>query len=414
MRKYFLFQESGGGGQEALYRISKAYSVYDSEIGYCQGQSFLIAALLLQMPEEQAFGVLVEIMFAYGLRDLYRENFEQLQLRFYQLNRLLEKNMPDLWQHFQNVGLETHMFASQWFLTLFSAKFPLFLVFRVLDVFMLQGIETIFQVSLALLMMVRKELLAQDFEGIMKYFRVNIPKKLRSEEHAKHLMKTVVSIKIRKLNKYEKEWRHKLEEERLAEDPVTRYERENKKLISDNMRLERENDMLAQQLLTRQITMRAEIDKLEDMNANLEKEVMLVRKDLGEKSDEKSMLAEEAEQLKLVLKREVDRMETELKIKDNIITDYKKITGQLSNKVERMEAGDSGSVSPVSDDNPLTTALDRIKELELELAQTKLALVETECKNQDLTHQFISHSQGQVVRTQSFILKHSIKYVSGC
>ena len=142
-----FFKESGGGGQEALYRISKAYSVYDSEIGYCQGQSFLIAALLLQMPEEQAFGVLVEIMFAYGLRDLYRENFEQLQLRFYQLNRLLEKKMPDLWQHFENVGLETHMFASQWFLTLFSAKFPLFLVFRVLDVFMLQGIETIFQVK---------------------------------------------------------------------------------------------------------------------------------------------------------------------------------------------------------------------------------------------------------------------------
>ena len=67
-----IVQESGGGGQEALYRISKAYSVYDSEIGYCQGQSFLIAALLLQMPEEQAFGVLVEIMFEYGLRDLYR------------------------------------------------------------------------------------------------------------------------------------------------------------------------------------------------------------------------------------------------------------------------------------------------------------------------------------------------------
>ena len=142
-----FFKEAGGGGQEALYRISKAYSVYDSEIGYCQGQSFLIAALLLQMPEEQAFGVLVEIMFAYGLRDLFRENFEQLQLRFYQLERLIEKNMPDLFQHFQNVGLETHMFASQWFLTLFSAKFPLFLVFRVLDVFMLQGTETIFQVS---------------------------------------------------------------------------------------------------------------------------------------------------------------------------------------------------------------------------------------------------------------------------
>ena len=44
----------------------QAYSVYDSEIGYCQGQSFLIAALLLQMPEEQTFGVLVKVMHDLG------------------------------------------------------------------------------------------------------------------------------------------------------------------------------------------------------------------------------------------------------------------------------------------------------------------------------------------------------------
>ena len=89
-----FFKESGGVGQESLYRIAKAYSVYDSEIGYCQGQSFLIAALLLQMPEEQAFGVLVKIMHNHGLRDMFRENFEQLQLRLYQLDRLIEATMP--------------------------------------------------------------------------------------------------------------------------------------------------------------------------------------------------------------------------------------------------------------------------------------------------------------------------------
>ena len=42
----------------------------------------------------------------------------------------------------------------------------------------------------------------------MKYFRVNIPKRMRSEEHAKSLMKTACSIKIKKLNKYQKEWSH--------------------------------------------------------------------------------------------------------------------------------------------------------------------------------------------------------------
>ena len=217
-------------------------------------------------------------------------------------------------------------------------------------------------------------------------------------------MKTVCAIKIKKLTKYEKEWRLKKEEERLAEDPVTRYERENKKLISDNMRLERENDILAQQLLTRQITMRAEIDKLEDLNASLDNNLSLLKKDLFEKSEEKSLLAGETEQLKLVLKREVGRLETEVQMKENIITDYKKITAQLSSKVDQLEGGGGGggggderpNISPPDlngvSSSPLDTALCRVKELELELAQTKLALVETECKNQDLTHQFLSQS----------------------
>ena len=63
------FQESGEAGQEALYRVCKAYSLYDSEVGYCQGQSFLVAALLtVQMPEEEAFALFTTIMHEYHFR----------------------------------------------------------------------------------------------------------------------------------------------------------------------------------------------------------------------------------------------------------------------------------------------------------------------------------------------------------
>jgi hypothetical protein len=44
-----FFKEANGRGQEALYKISKAYSLYDEEVGYCQGLSFLAAALLLHV-----------------------------------------------------------------------------------------------------------------------------------------------------------------------------------------------------------------------------------------------------------------------------------------------------------------------------------------------------------------------------
>lgn len=42
------------------------------------------------MPEEQAFCVLVKIMYEYGLRALYKNNFEDLHCKFYQLERLMQ------------------------------------------------------------------------------------------------------------------------------------------------------------------------------------------------------------------------------------------------------------------------------------------------------------------------------------
>ena len=42
------------------------------------------------MPEETAFSVLVKIMYNYGHRNLFKANFRDLHLMFYQLDRLLE------------------------------------------------------------------------------------------------------------------------------------------------------------------------------------------------------------------------------------------------------------------------------------------------------------------------------------
>jgi hypothetical protein len=89
------------------------------------------------------------------------------------------------------------MYASQWFLTLFTAKFPLHVVFPILDLFLLDRMDTIFQVALALLSISKKDLLALDFEGVLKYFRVSLPKKFRTEENGKLLLRTAVAVKVK-------------------------------------------------------------------------------------------------------------------------------------------------------------------------------------------------------------------------
>lgn len=195
---------------------------------------------LFQMPEEEAFCVLVALMYDYGLRDMYKMGFESLYLRLYQLDRLLKDQLPDLYEHFLNTGVESHMFASQWFLTLFTARFPLYFAFSILDAFLLDGVTVLFQVALTLLSVCKKDLLELDFEGMLKYVRVTLPKKCRSENQAKKMMKLSIECKVKKLKKYELEYLAKKEESERKERELKQYE----------LRFQEERTKLQQEIVT--------------------------------------------------------------------------------------------------------------------------------------------------------------------
>uniref|UniRef100_A0A4W6CMK4 RAB GTPase activating protein 1 like n=1 Tax=Lates calcarifer TaxID=8187 RepID=A0A4W6CMK4_LATCA len=411
------FKDSDGDGQDSLYKICKAYSVYDEEIGYCQGQSFLAAVLLLHMPEEQAFCVLVKIMYEYGLRALYKNNFEDLHCKFYQLERLMQEQLPDLWSHFQELNLEAHMYASQWFLTLFTAKFPLCMVFHITDLLLCEGLNIIFNVALALLKTSKEDLLQADFEGALKFFRVQLPKRYRAAENARRLMEQACNIKVptKKLKKFEKEYQTLRESQLQQEDPIDRYQRENRRLQEASMRLEQENDDLAHELVTSKIALRNDLDQAEDKADVLNKELLSTKQRLVETEEEKRRQEEETAQLKEVFRRELEKAELEIKKTTAIIAEYKQICSQLSTRLEKQQAatkeeldivrskvmgcehcrdlfntlGTLQASSPGRDKastEPLDEEKDGLKEqlrqLELELAQTKLQLVEAKCRIQ--------------------------------
>ncbi|KAM6165460.1 rab GTPase-activating protein 1-like isoform 1-T1 [Erethizon dorsatum] len=415
------FKDTGGDGQESLYKICKAYSVFDEDIGYCQGQSFLAAVLLLHMPEEQAFCVLVKIMYDYGLRDLYKNNFEDLHCKFYQLERLMQEQLPDLHSRFCDLNLEAHMYASQWFLTLFTAKFPLCMVFHIIDLLLCEGLNIIFNVALALLKTSKEDLLQADFEGALKFFRVQLPKRYRAEENARRLMEQACNIKVptKKLKKYEKEYQTMRESQLQQEDPMDRYKRENRRLQEASMRLEQENDDLAHELVTSKIALRNDLDQAEDKADVLNKELLLTKQRLVETEEEKRKQEEETTQLKEVFRKQLEKAEYEIKKTTAIIAEYKQICSQLSTRLEKQQAASKEELEVVkgkmmackhcSDifskegalklaaisredqgieaDDEKDSLKKQLREMELELAQTKLQLVEAKCKIQELEHQ---------------------------
>ena len=58
-----MFRERYNGRQRALFHVLAAYSMYNTEVGYCQGMSQIAAILLMYLNEEEdVFWALSQLM----------------------------------------------------------------------------------------------------------------------------------------------------------------------------------------------------------------------------------------------------------------------------------------------------------------------------------------------------------------
>ncbi|KAI1271518.1 RabGAP/TBC [Xylaria sp. FL0933] len=142
---------AAAGLQDGLFGVCKAYALYDEAVGYAQGMNFLIMPLLFNMPEEEAFCLLVRLMNQYKLRDLFIQDMPGLHMHLYQFERILEDLDPALYCHLHRRGISPHLYATQWFLTLFAYRFPLQLVLRIYDLILSEGLSAIIRFGVVLM-----------------------------------------------------------------------------------------------------------------------------------------------------------------------------------------------------------------------------------------------------------------------
>uniref|UniRef100_A0A915Q789 Rab-GAP TBC domain-containing protein n=1 Tax=Setaria digitata TaxID=48799 RepID=A0A915Q789_9BILA len=193
------FFKDNGRGQQALFNVIKAYSIHDVEVGYCQGSAFIVGQLLLQMPEEEAFAVFVRLMETYRLRELFKPTMTELGLCMFQLECLVQEQMPDLCAHFNNMGFDTSMYASSWFLALFTTTLPLELANRIMDIFLVEGMEFIFRVALAILQQARLDLLRLDMESMLKYFQREVRERYENDHELLFVVANKVTLNAKKM-----------------------------------------------------------------------------------------------------------------------------------------------------------------------------------------------------------------------
>jgi len=163
-----MFRDPEGDGQRMLGRVLKCFSLYDQKIGYCQGLAFLVGPLLMHMPDNQAFCVLVKLMENYDLRSCFLPDLSGLQVRIYQFRELLRTHFAAVWDHLEELQVDP-TYVSQWFLSFFATTCPLPMLFRIYDVIFAEGAsETIMRVALSLMQKNESRILAcTELEDVM-------------------------------------------------------------------------------------------------------------------------------------------------------------------------------------------------------------------------------------------------------
>ncbi|KAF8460029.1 rab-GTPase-TBC domain-containing protein [Kalaharituber pfeilii] len=357
--------------QKALLNVCKAYALFDPQIGYTQGMTFVATPLLMNMTEEEAFCLFVKLMCKYNLRSMFQEKMKGLELRLYQFDRLLEDVEPRLSVHLKRQGIESSLYAAQWFLTLFTYKFPLQLVLRVYDLLFSEGVEgAVLKFGIVLMKKNTDILLEKDFESLGPFLKEKLfdvyldssPSANSLKEagffgnggekevyRANIMVQDACSVKITRemLLKYESEWNEAERLKRMNEMELEQLKHSNAALASRVKKLEEELELVNKE----------HIDLLNGMVVkNMENSHL---------SDENAQLLQQVEELKQIVEKQP--MEVEAKFK-----------AELDRLMERQ----------LEMHNENQALEEQMLEMQEELISTKMSLAEVSSKYDVLTNKW--------------------------
>ncbi|KAI4090787.1 MAG: hypothetical protein LQ344_004567 [Seirophora lacunosa] len=327
-RTSFSKYAAAAGLQDGLFGVCKAYALFDDGVGYAQGMNFLAMPLLFNMPEGEAFCLLVRLMNHFHLREMFIQDMPGLHLHLYQFERLLEDLEPALYCHLHRRGVHPQLYATQWFLTLFAYRFPLQLVLRVYDLVFSEGLGgAILKFGIVLMQKNAQTLLGMDDMATLttflkeKLFDVYIDQAPTANSilesgffgssggidkeiyRADVLVQDACAVKItpETLATYTAEWELKVKVEKDRETEIENFRSANASLALKVRSLEErteKSDAEHVQMASELVRTKVENEELHDKSDSLE----------GQVAELRSMMERQPEEVEQRLKAEMDRI----------------------------------------------------------------------------------------------------------
>ncbi|XP_041269360.1 USP6 N-terminal-like protein isoform X1 [Onychostruthus taczanowskii] len=203
-RDNIMFRDRYGVKQQSLFHILAAYSIYNTEVGYCQGMSQITALLLMFMNEEDAFWALVKLLSGpkHAMHGFFIPGFPKL-MRFQEHHdKILKKFLSKLKQHLDSQDMPTSFYTTKWFFQCFLDRTPFTLSLRIWDIYILEGERILTAMSYTILKLHRKHLMKLQMEELVEFLQESLAKDFFYEDDfvIEQLQNSITELKRAKLD----------------------------------------------------------------------------------------------------------------------------------------------------------------------------------------------------------------------
>ncbi|KIK25057.1 hypothetical protein PISMIDRAFT_97440 [Pisolithus microcarpus 441] len=174
-----IFFGGDGAGVNKLRRVLTAYSRRNPIVGYCQGMNLVASTLLLvHADEEEAFWVLCAIVEHILPEEFFSPSLLPSRACPLVLLGYVQEFLPKLFAHLSVLGVDLPAICFSWFLSLFTDCLPIETLFRVWDLFLVDGLDVLFRVALAILRSNEQELLQCESNSAVYVALENLPMRM--------------------------------------------------------------------------------------------------------------------------------------------------------------------------------------------------------------------------------------------
>lgn len=203
-RDHIMFRDRYGVKQQSLFHVLAAYSIYNTEVGYCQGMSQITALLLMYMNEEDAFWALVKLFSGpkHAMHGFFVQGFPKL-LRFQEHHeKILNKFLSKLKQHLDSQEIYTSFYTMKWFFQCFLDRTPFTLNLRIWDIYIFEGERVLTAMSYTILKLHKKHLMKLSMEELVEFLQETLAKDFFFEDDfvIEQLQISMVELKRAKLD----------------------------------------------------------------------------------------------------------------------------------------------------------------------------------------------------------------------